>query len=178
MKIKIQKRFIFLNVATALVFSFLSLSLISCGGSGSSKSEAEEKEPTEEEFYATQPVVSGLYDADYYDIKGNNPRKGKFDGRIYIALNPKFSAFNVFENGNRTKIDYFVNLKEPFEKTDSVYSTLDTKNLPVTINTDSTTYFLNFIHQNDTVCIGFNPKPRHEGTATEIAEKIAARKKK
>ena len=120
-----------------------------------------------------------LYDADYYDIAGPNARKGRFDGRIYFSLSPKTSAINVFENGNRTKIDYLVGLEKPFEKdANGVYSDTDMKGKPVTINTDSTTYFLKFIHFNDTVTIGFSPKARHLGSAIDILEKMTDRKNK
>ena len=151
--------------------------LNSCGGN-TSKSEAAAK-VDDDAFYATQPVHSGLYDADYYNITGTNARKGHFDGRIYFSLSPETNAFYVFENGNRTKIDMLVNLQRPFEKGDSgIYQSVDTKDRPVTISTDSTTYFLTFQRSGEDVKIGFNPKPRHEGTALEILEKMAAQKKK
>ncbi|MCH5235376.1 MAG: hypothetical protein J1E16_08765 [Muribaculaceae bacterium] len=162
----------------ALLMMFCMISLNSCGGN-STKSEESAAEVDNEEFYATQPVHSGLYDADYYNITGNNPRKGRFDGRVYISLSPKMSGLYVFENGNRTKIDYIVGLQKPFVKgEDGVYTTVDNKDKPVTINTDSTTYFLTFQHFNDTVQIGFSPKPRHTGTAIEILEKMNAQKNK
>lgn len=149
----------------------------SCGNS-SSKS-AEEGKVDDDAFYATQPVHSGLYDADYYDITGNNPRKGHFDGRIYFSLSPEKSAFYVFENGNRTKIDYIVNLQRPFEKNDSgVYVSVDTKDRPVTVSTDSAMYILGFQRSGEDMKITFNPKARHEGSALEILERMAAQKNK
>ena len=159
-------------------FIIISAMFYSCGGSGTTKNE-ESAKVDDDAFYSTQPVHSGLYDADYYDITGTNPRKGHFDGRIYLSLSPEMSAFYVYENGNRTKIDYTVNLKKPFERNDSgVYCTTDSKDRPVTINTDSTTYFLDFQRGTENIKIGFNPKPRHTGTALEILEKMAAQKKK
>lgn len=160
------------------IFLLAVFTLSSCSGSSSSKSE-ETAAVDDDAFYATQPVHSGLYDADYYDIAGPNARKGRFDGRIYFSLSPKTSAINVFENGNRTKIDYLVGLEKPFEKdANGVYSDTDMKGKPVTINTDSTTYFLKFIHFNDTVTIGFSPKARHLGSAIDILEKMTDRKNK
>ena len=130
-------------------------------------------------FIDSQPLESGLYDADYYDITGTNARRGHFDGRVYLSLSPEISAFYVFENGNRTKIDYLVSLKAPFERGDSgVYRTTDVKGLPVTLSTDSTTYMLSFEKNGSDVTIGINPKPRHTGTPLEILEKINEMKKK
>ncbi|MCH5229392.1 MAG: hypothetical protein J1F12_05290 [Muribaculaceae bacterium] len=167
------KKFLFLAVSS---FIFM---LASCGAGGKTETKDETKAIDDDAFYATQPVHSGLYNADYYDITGTSERKGKFDGRIYFSLSPETSAFYVFENGNRTKIDYQVNLQKPFEKNDSgVYVSIDAKNQPVCINTDSTTYFLDFQRGQENIKIGFDPKPRHEGTALEILEKMAAQKKK
>lgn len=158
-------------LAVAIVFS-----LSSCSGSTSKSAEAAETD--DDAFYATQPVHSGLYDASYYDIVGPNARRGKFDGRIYFSLSPKTSGINVFENGNRTKIDYIVGLEKPFVKNDNVYATVDMKGKPVTVNTDSANYVLTFIHFNDTVSIGFSPKARHIGSAIDILEKMNERKAK
>ena len=163
-------------------FSIFSIALFfalsACGGGSSTKTE-EKAGVDDEAFYATQPVHSGLYDADYYDITGANARKGRFDGRIYFSLSPETSAFYVFENGNRTKIDYIVNLKKPFERGDSgIYYSEDTKDRPVTLNTDSTAYVLTFQRPGEDYKITFNSKPRHTGSALEILEKMAAQKKK
>lgn len=128
-----------------LFAGFCSLLLFACGGNKTENTEAQATAVDDEAFYATQPVHSGLYDAETYDITGNNARKGHFDGRIYFSLSPETSAFYVFENGNRTKIDMIVNLKKPFEKNDSgLFVTTDTKDRPVTINTDSALYLLKF----------------------------------
>lgn len=154
-----------------LVGFFCSLLFFSCGSNKTDKESATHVD--DDTFYATQPVKSGLYDADYYDITGPNSRKGHFDGRIYFSLSPETSAFYVFENGNRTKIDMLVGLQKPFERNDSgLFVTRDTKDRPVSINTDSTVYMLNFQRSGEDVTIGFSPKPRHTGSALEILEKI------
>lgn len=161
--------------------SFITVCLfaMSSCGSNSAKSEGEASKIDDEAFYSTQPVHSGLYDADYYDITGPNARKGRFDGRIYFSLSPETSAFYVFENGNRTKIDYIVALQKPFEKGDSgIYYTTDTKDHPVTLNTDSTAYVLDFTRGAEDMKITFNPKPRHTGSAIDILEKMNAQKNK
>lgn len=164
----------FFSFLWAAAFMFL---MSACGGSSSKT--AESTATDDDAFYATQPIHSGLYDAEYYDITGPNARRGKFDGRIYFALSPKTSGINVFENGNRTKIDYVVGLEKPFEKDgNGEYTTLDMKGKPVCVNTDSATYVLSFIHFNDTVKIGFSPKARHIGTALDILEKMNERKTK
>lgn len=165
-------------MAFAFLIAFSMTALNSCGGNAGKSETAQEEKVDDATFNATQPLVSGLYDADYYDITGKNAKRGKFDGRIYFALSPELSAFNVFENGNRTKIDYTIVLDKPFEKNDSgIYCSVDKKNNPVCLTPDST-YTIKFIHFNDTVLIGFNPKPRHTGTAVEIMEKMSERKKK
>lgn len=166
------------TILSLSLFTGVFFSLTSCGGNSSDSSKTESK-VDDDAFYATQPVHSGLYDADYYDITGTNPRKGRFDGRIYFTLSPEMSALYVFENGNRTKIDHVVALQKPFEKNDSgLYVTTDLKNNPVTVNTDSTMYVVDFQNGTDNYKITFNPKPRHTGTAYEILEKINAQKKK
>lgn len=173
---------IYQKLTLSFGFTFIAtlflIGLSSCGSS-STKSEDQKGNVDDAEFYATQPVHSGLYDADYYDITGTNARKGRFDGRIYFSLSPETSAFYLYENGNRTKIDNTVTLKRPFEKGDSgVYFTVDTKDRPVTISTDSTMYILDFQRSGEEFKITFNPKPRHEGSALEILEKMAAQKNK
>lgn len=174
----LRKSYPFLLMAFSIMLSFGMLALNSCGNSNSNKTEGEETVKADEAFYESQPVESGLYDANYYDIVGPNARRGKFDGRIYFSLSPETSAINVFENGNRTKIDYLVVLPKPFEKNDSgIYVTTDKKDNPVCVVPDSV-YTLKFIHFSDTVSIGFSPKPRHTGTAIEILEKINDRRAK
>lgn len=167
-----------LNQGLAIAFISCLVFLISCSGASTKSGETSVK-LDDESFYATQPVHSGLYDADYYDITGNNPRKGRFDGRIYFSLSPETSAFYVFENGNRTKIDYLVGLQKPFEKGDSgIYYSVDAKDRPVTIATDSSMYVINFQRSGEDMKITFNPKPRHEGSAIDILEKMNAQKNK
>lgn len=154
----------------------LSLAVVSCGGGKSANAAA----PIDDEaFYATQPVKSGLYDASYYQFTGNVDKKGPFDGRIYFSLSPELSALYIFENGNRTKIDYLVKLQRPFEKTDSgVYVSVDDKNNPVSIAPDSVNLVLDFLKGNEDVKITFGDKPRNTGSALEILEKITAQRQK
>lgn len=161
---------------TFLMLSFV-LTLFACGNSASKDSETAAA-VDDDAFYATQPLHSGLYDADYYDVSGVKTQKGPFDGRIYFSLSPETSAFYVFENGNRTKIDYMVPLQKPFEKTDSGFVSIDTKDRPVVINTDSATYILTFHRSGEDLKINFNPKARSEGRALDILEKMAAQKNK
>ena len=174
---KKQTRLSLLMMGFTLILVMGMLLLNSCGGAKKSSDE-ETTKAEEEAFLANQPVESGLYDADYYDIVGKNAKKGRFDGRIYFGLTPKTSAINVFENGNRTKIDYLLVLQKPFEKNDSgVYCAVDMKDQPVTVTTDSV-YSLRFIHFSDTVRIDFNPKARHTAPGLEILNKINERREK
>ena len=149
--------------------------MASCGG-GASKEKAAEKAVDDEAFYATQPVVSGQYRADSYDITGPNERKGKFDGRLLISLSPsEQSGMYVYENGNRAKIDYKIVLKAPFEKGDSgVYKTVDVNDLPVTIFSDSLGYVLSFEKKDSKVKIGFEKDPMSTGSALEMMERITS----
>lgn len=148
--------------------------LIMCGCEGKNVADKKsEKRVDDMEFYATQPLQSGLYDADSYDITGVNGKKGKYDGRIYFSLSPELSAFYVFENGNRTKISYAMSMDRPFERNDSgFYTSVDIKGNPVVMTTDSSAYTLHFKKGESDITIGFNPKPRYRASALEILEKM------
>lgn len=148
--------------------------LASCGGGA--KEKAAEKQVDDEAFYATQPIVSGQYRVDYYDITGPNARKGKFDGRLLVSLSPsEQSGMYVYENGNRAKIDYKIVLKAPFEKGDSgVYKTLDVNDLPVTIAPDSLGYVLSFEKKDSKIQINFEKEPMSTGSALEMMERITS----
>ncbi|MFG6427395.1 hypothetical protein [Lepagella muris] len=156
------------------VFSFFAalLLFVSCGGT-TKDSNADSAVVNEEAFSASQPVESGIYDATRYDIQGPNARKGKFDGRVIFTISPEQSAFYVYENGNRTKIDYKVILGKPFEQGDSgIYRSVDVKGLPVTIVPDSADYVLNFEKGETKVAIGFDKKPRNTYSAVEAIERM------
>lgn len=158
---KTTKFFLFL----AAMFIF-----VACGGN---KEKAAPAPVDDDAFYATQPVHSGLYDAFSYDIQGTNARKGKFDGRVFFTLSPEQSAIYVYENGNRTKIDYKVVLEKPFVEGDSgIYRSVDVKGLPVTIVPDSANLVLNFEKPGVKVAIGFDKKPRNTFNALEALEKM------
>lgn len=158
------------NLKTIL-FMLLVLVMASCGGNSGKKAEAA---VDDDAFYATQPVKSGLYNAVDYDIAGGkNPRKGHFDGRVMFALSPAQSGIYVYENGNRTKIDYRIMLNAPFEKRDSVYVATSSDNTPVTISTDSTVYKLSFKKGSEDVTIGFDSKPTSVASAHEMWERIS-----
>lgn len=177
MKKNSQNRVVYFMTGFSVVLVFLMLFVLaSCGGATTKQ---EEGQKDDEAFYKTQPVHSGLYDVDYYDIAGTNARKGPFDGRLYVALSPYMSTLYVFENGNRTKIDYLVNLSKPFEKNDSgVYVTTDKNDLPVTIAPDSAKYVLTFTRNGDEMKYNFSPTPRQTGNALDIMESIANQKNK
>lgn len=160
-----------LFMATALLMA----AFASCGGNKAAK---ETKAVDDDAFYSTQPVHSGQYRAVYYDIEGDNARKGRFDGRMLIALSPEQSGIYIYENGNRAKINYTVALKAPFEKGDSgIYRTLDMRELPVTVSTDSAEYTLSFEKNGHKVNIRFESNPMQTGSALEIMERIASVKK-
>lgn len=153
-------------------FAVMSIGLLtSCSGNKTKDSE----QISDEEFYATQPVVSGQYEADYYNISGEPARKGPFDGRILIALEPDNSGIYVYENGNRVKIDYRLMLDHPFNKGENgVYSTVDKNGNPVEVKTDSTVYALSFKSKGKDVEIFFNPKPTKTASSFEIWERISS----
>ncbi len=145
--------------------------LASCGGNANKEKEAQ-AESSDEAFYAEQPVESGIYDATYFDIKGKDPRKGQFDGRVIYSLSPDQSAIFVYENGNRTKIKHILMLDKGFQKEDSIYIATDKTGIPVTVGNDSTDMYLNYVANSDTVTITFNPKARNTYTPIEALAKI------
>ncbi|MDE6697106.1 MAG: hypothetical protein K2K25_09515 [Muribaculaceae bacterium] len=149
----------------------LAFVMASCGGNASKEKEAE-SEAANEAFYAEQPVESGMYDATYFNIKGQNPRKGQYDGRVIYALSPEQSAVFVYENGNRTKIKNLLMLEKGFQKTDSVYTATDAKGNPVIVGNDSTNMIINYIAGSDTISITFNPKAKNTYSPIEALAKI------
>ncbi len=149
----------------------LAFVMASCGGNASKEKEAEAAS-NDEAFYAEQPVESGMYDATYFDIKGKDPRKGQFDGRVIYALSPDQSAVFVYENGNRTKIKHILMLDKGFQKEDSIYVATDKTGIPVTVGNDSTNMYINYVANSDTVTITFNPKARTTYTPIEALAKI------
>lgn len=149
----------------------LAVMMAACGGKKEQASE-EASSATESEFQASQPVASGLYNADHFAVTGPEARKGSFDGRIIFSLSEEKSALFVFENGNRTKISNLLMLAAPFAKDGSNYTAQDKNGQTVTVNTDSAFYTLRYIAGADTLCISFDPKPRTEYTPFEALEKI------
>ncbi|MDE6510708.1 MAG: hypothetical protein K2L00_01245 [Muribaculaceae bacterium] len=149
----------------------LAFVIASCGGNSTKEKEAE-AQAANEAFLAEQPVESGVYDATYFDIKGKDPRKGQFDGRVIYSLSPEQSAIFVYENGNRTKIKHILMLDKPFEKKDSVYVAMDKTGISVTVGSDSTSMYIDYIAKGDTVTVTFDPKPRNVYTPLEALEKI------
>jgi len=149
----------------------LSSLILALGSCGNNKKAAEEAAANEETFYAAQPIESGIYDATYFNIKGNDSRKGAFDGRVIVSISPEQNAMFVYENGNRTKIKHLVMLDAPFEKGDSTYTTAS-KGAPVSLATDSTNYIVNYINNNDTVTITFNQQARSKYQPLEALKKI------
>lgn len=149
----------------------LAFIMASCGGN-STKTQEAEAQSAEESFQGEQPVESGVYDATYFDIKGKENRKGQFDGRVIYSLSPEQSVLFVYENGNRTKIKHILMLDKPFQKEDSVYVAVDKTGIPVTVGNDSTDMYVNYVANNDTVTITFNPKPRNVYSPLEALEKI------
>ncbi len=150
--------------------------LASCGGN-ERKKVAEAEQAKTEAFIASQPLKSGVYTASYFDIKGENPRKGPFDGRMIMALDPEESVVYIYENGNRAKINYNIILQSPFEKKDSVWVAFDKENRPVKLALDSVAT-LSFPRGEQNVAITFDPNPTTEGSASEMKERIVNQLKK
>ena len=148
----------------------LAFALVGCGQKGASS--GDETKQDEAAFAANQPMESGTYQADYYDITGPNARKGHFDGRVLVSLSPEVSALYVYENGNHAKIDYLVMLSKPFEKGDSgIYRALDKEGKTVTVKTDSV-YSLSFDKKDSQVTINFEKNPLSTQPAMNVIEKI------
>lgn len=164
------------KVLFKLSFAFIAglaiaTALSSCSGNGKNEKKAE---VSEEDFYATQPCVSGQYEASYFEIKGKNSRKGPFDGRIMMALDPESCGIYVYENGNRVKINYRLVADKPFEKqADGVFLTADKSGNPISVTNDSTSNILSFVNKGDTVAITYNPVPASTATAAEMWQRIS-----
>ncbi|MDE7181346.1 MAG: hypothetical protein K2N88_09145 [Muribaculaceae bacterium] len=160
-----KKLLSFAAIATGLLL------LASCSGKKETGGEAQEVST----FYADQPVESGIYVADYFNITGAKERKGHFDGRVYFSLAPEQSAIYVCENGNRTKINYTLTLSEPFAPADSGrFAAKDAKGLPVMISpVDSTeNYRLSFEKGESKINIDFDKTPKTTGAPIDILEQI------
>lgn len=150
--------------------------MASCSGS---KQEKSEDSSASVASIAEQPLKSGQYNATYYDISGENARKGNFDGRLMVAISEDQSALYVYENGNRAKIDYTIVLDRPFEKNDSgLYVTKDNKGLDVTINTDSTYNVLSFYKKDSQVKINFDKEAATAADAMTMMQRISEHKNK
>ncbi|MCM1369035.1 MAG: hypothetical protein NC204_01545 [Candidatus Amulumruptor caecigallinarius] len=148
--------------------ALLAIAIASCNSS-SGKTETAEADA---EFAAAQPMESGQYSVTGYKITGKNAMEGKFDGRMLISLSPEASSLYVYENGNRTGIDYKVVLSKSFEKKDSVYVGADSKGRPVRITPDSSGYRLTFEKAADTCSFQVEKAPLSTGTPFEILERI------
>lgn len=154
------------------ILSILALALLMAACNGQKEKKAEEAETAEVEFAKSQPVESGIYNADYFNIRGAEPRKGNYDGRVLFSISPDQTAVLVYENGNRTKIHHLLMLKAPFEKTDSIYTSTDANGNPVTLRADSTFMQMVYVSKADTVSINFDPTPRNVYTPIEALQKI------
>ena len=154
--------------------SLVAVALLSVTACGQRESSEKESSPATEAGTAIsrQPVESGEYIADSYDITGKNKRSGKFDGRVLVSLSPEKSALYIYENGNRAKIDYKVVLKTPFEKGDCIYTATDSKGNAVTLRTDSTVYTLAFDKNDTHVSINFDSNPKYTGSPVEMLERM------
>ncbi len=158
----------FILMATSLMM------LASCGGGAAKQEEKAEVAEAEAQFEASQPLECGQYRAVSYDIEGAGARKGKFDGRLLVSLSPSVNCLYVFENGNRAKINYKVVLARPFEKNDTAYVSVDSKDLPVVLAKDSIDWKLSFTKGESKVKIGFESAPMFTATPVEMMEKISA----
>lgn len=127
---------------------------------------------SETDFAQSQPLQSGSYDATYYDITGENARKGHFDGRMLVSLSPEVSALYVYENGNHAKIDYLIMLDKPFEKSDSgTYNAIDKEGKPVILKEDSVTT-LTFDKKASKISIEFEKTPKSTQPAFDVLQRI------
>lgn len=159
-----------MKVIKLFTIAVTAVALTSCGSGN--KEKAAEAEAANETFQAEQPVKSGVYDAEYFDIQGKDSRKGQFDGRVIYALSPEQSVVYVYENGNRTKIKHLLMLEKGFVKGDSLWTATDAKGMPVTVVPDSARMKLNYIANSDTVSITFNPEARNLYDPIEALAKI------
>lgn len=159
------------NLVTLFMSAAIGISILS--GCNSSSNKSGEDSAHTVSLMDDQPLVSGQYEASEYDIKGDNARAGMFDGRVIIALSDEQSAIYVYENGNRTKIDYSIVLERPFEKGDSgKYIATDKKGNQIVLRTDSVSNILDFDKNGAHIGIRFNKEPKSTGTAMEMLERM------
>ena len=154
--------------------------MASCSGSKQEKGDDSSASVT---AIADQPLESGQYNASYYDIMGENSRKGSFDGRVMVAISEDQSALYVYENGNRAKIDYTIVLERPFEKNDSGLYRSEERRVgkecrSVTINTDSTYNVLSFYKKDSQVKINFDKEAASTADAMTMMQRISEQKNK
>lgn len=146
--------------------------IITTACSSKTEKSADEIKNEENAFEKSQPLQSGTYTASYFDITGENARKGNFDGRILVSLSEDLSVIYVYENGNRTKIDYLINLEKPFEKTDSVtYTSQDKEGKPVVLTKEEES-ILSFEKKDSQIKITFDPNPNSTQPPMDILQKI------
>lgn len=152
--------------------AILYFAVISAGLLTACSSSDKDSKISQEDFDATQPVVSGTYESDYFDIIGQEERKGHFDGRVMFSLSPETSVIYVYENGNRTKIDYLVVLDKPFEKiSDDKFEGMDKDGNNVTVTTDSI-FKLTFEKKDSKITLNFNEKPLSTQQPADVLTKI------
>lgn len=158
-----MKKFLLFGTVT------LAFMLSSCGHKDANSSQSGSDETS---FQINQPLQSGTYEASYYDISGDNARKGHFDGRLLVSLSPDVSALYVYENGNHAKIQYLIMLDKPFEKGDSAtYRALDKEGKQVVIKKDSVAS-LTFDKKDSKIYIEFDSIPKSTQPAFDVLQRI------
>ena len=131
-----------------------------------------------EEFAASQPLESGEYTATYFQYMEPDGKKAHFDGRLLITAEPEQTVAYVYENGNRTKFTAQINLARPFVKNDTIYTSADAKERPVTLIVGSETDTLCFSKGETEVKVAFDKKPVSVMTPEEAREAIINRRAK
>lgn len=162
-KNKVMKKTLFI-LAVGLTFFM--------GACGSNAEKEGEHVMTPEEFEENRPFESGTYQVNYYDITGENERKGHFDGRMLASLDPEVGVLYFFENGNRAKIKYRIILDKPFEKgEDGIYVARDKDGNLVIVSSDSTSH-INFKKNDSKIRLDFDIKPINTQPAKDVLDKI------
>lgn len=155
------------------------LALASCGGAGTKADGDSAKAVMDQtEFDATQPLKSGEYAATYFEYAEPEGQRSHFDGRMILAADPEQTVAYVYENGNRTKFTAQVNLAKPFEKTDTVYTSTDAKDRPVTLIVGTQADTLCFEKADKKVKVAFDKEPLSSMTPEAAREAIINKRSK
>ncbi len=141
--------------------------------SGTQKGSADSAKE-EAAFSSEQPLESGEYRANSFTYDEKDAKRMVFDGRMIVAMDPANSGIYIYENGNRTNFKARLSIKKAFEKSDSAYVAVDSKDLPVTLISGEEMDTLLFTKGTKVVKLAFERKPMSVMSPQDAWKKITA----